>query len=216
MPLLVLGAACGGGFERGAPIPEANEIAQTLHASTGPESPTRVVFDWEYADDRGNYRGEGVARVNPRDRFRLDLFATGEGSLQATLVDGAIETNGDLDDIELPPSVFMYAMAGVFRPGASAPTEGFQSREYSVLAYQGDNGTQRYFYLLGDRLTRIEERRDGRRERWIELEWGENAIWPSEARYRDEVTPNGVRWSLVESHGNQELYGPEIYVLPRH
>jgi hypothetical protein len=170
-----------------------------------------VVFEWEYADERGNLRGEGVGRVNPRDRFRLDLFTTGEGSLRAALVDDVLTVGGDMEDFVLPPPAFLYAMTGVFRPGAVAPTEGFESDEYEVLGYPVDGGGMRYFYFLDGKLSRLEERADGRTRRLIELEWGSDPIWPREARYRDNVAPSRVRWELDRIVVETELFEEEIY-----
>lgn len=214
-PLLALSGACGGGFERGEPIPNADGLALRLRESTGALAPTHVVFEWEYADERGNFRGEGSARVNPPDLFRLDLFATGEGAMQATLVDGRLDVAGDLEGIQLPPSVFLYAMAGVFRPGAGALLGGFKSRDLEVLEFAGGAGTRLSFVVSRDRLTRVEERRDGRLERRIEIEWGADPTWPLEARYRDIVRRNGVRWELESSSAKREPYDATIYVLPK-
>ncbi|WP_419166421.1 hypothetical protein [Candidatus Palauibacter sp.] len=213
-PVLLGSAACTGGFELGAPIADAEEVASRARAASGAEQPTRVEFEWEYADERGSFKGDGVARVNPPDRFRLDLFSTGEGSLQATLVDGDLATSGDLEGVELPPSVFLYAMAGVFRPGDAPPASGFESDDLRVLEFEAGEGRRRYFHLSGDRLTRVEERLGPRRERWIELDWGADPGWPSEAEYRDAVEETGVRWRLVSATAESRPYEERFYVLP--
>jgi hypothetical protein len=204
-------AGCSGGVIRGAPLSDPAAIARRAVERSGTPEPVRVVFEWEYADERGNLRGEGVGRVNPRDRFRLDLFTTGEGSLRAALVDDALAVEGDIEDFVLPPPAFLYAMTGVFRPGPVAPTEGFESDEYQVLGYPVDGGGMRYFYLLDGKLRRLEERADGRTRRLIELEWGSDPIWPREARYRDNVAPSRVRWDLDRVVVETELFGEEIY-----
>lgn len=174
-----------------------------------------VLFEWEYVDARGNLRGDGSARVNPPDRFRLDLFTTGEGSMSAVLVDDRLTTGGELEgDVQLPPETFLYAMTGVFRPGAGSPLEGFESRDFRVLGYPGEGEARRYFYLLGDRLVRVEERRGSRLHRRIEIEWGEDPTWPREARYRDDVTPSAVRWELQRVRPQQDPYPEEIYAIP--
>ena len=214
-PLLLLPlAACGGGFERGTALPDAEEVARRARASSGTEQPMHVIFRWEYAGESGSFRGDGAARVNPPDRFRLDLFSTGEGSLQATLVDGVLATSGDLEGVELPPTVFLYAMAGVFRPGEMPPARGSEVRGLRVLEFAIEGGATRSYYLEGGRLTRLDERRGGRRERWIELEWGSDPRWPREARYRDNVDSSGVRWELLSATAQSQPYDEENYVLP--
>jgi len=211
---LIVGAACGGGLVRGAPLPDAREIAAGVREEAGVARPTHVIFEWDYADRRGPLRGEGSARVNPPDLFRLDLFSTGNGSLSAVLVDDEVRSDGELEDFQLPPAAFLYAMTGVFRPGTEDPLGGFESDGYRVLEYTGEGGGQRYFYLSGERLTRVEERRDGRIERRIEITWGDSPDWPQEARYRDDVNENRVRWTLVRARTRPEPYPDEAYELP--
>lgn len=189
-------------------------MAAENRAGSGTDVPARVFFDWEYADERGNLRGEGVTRVNPPDRFRLDLFSTGEGSVSAALVEGDLETAGDIEDFEFPPAAFLYAMAGVFRPGDLPPTGGFRSGETDVIEYADGGGATRLFYFEAGRVVRVEERRGGRLERRIEVTWGGRADWPAEAQYRDDVTPSRVRWRLTETREESEPFGDEIYAIP--
>jgi hypothetical protein len=172
-----------------------------------------VDFEWEYADERGNLMGDGVSRVNPPDSFRLDLFTIGEGSMIAVLADDRLETLGEIEDVELPAPVFLYAMAGVFRPGNTAPTAGFESDGAEVLEYPAPDGGTRYYFLRDGRLVRLEERRGDRLARRIDLEWGPDTTWPSEARYRDVLTPNRVRWELVDVRVQDERWPTEDYVL---
>jgi len=214
VPLLALGAACAGGLARGAPLADVAGIAATVRTGSGVSQPTHIIFDWDYADSRGPLRGEGAARVNPPDLFRLDLFSSGNGSLSAVLVDDRVRSDGELEDFQLPPPAFLYAMAGVFRPGSDVPRGGFESGEYRVLEYAGEGGSQVYFYLSGERLTRVEERRGARVERRIEITWGPDPHWPREARYRDDVNENRVRWELVRLRTQPEPYASDTYELP--
>jgi len=204
---------CGGGLERGAPIPDPGEIAEVAVKASGATRPARVVFEWEYADARGNLRGEGSGRVNPPDRFRLDLFSTAQGSLRAVLTDDVLDAAGDLENIELPAPPFLYAMTGVFRPGPERPTEGFRSGNFEVLGYPLEDGAMRYFYLRNDRLQRVEERQSKRVRRRIEVSWGEDPAWPREAVYRNDVTPSRVRWELMRVIPRDRPFPEEIYDL---
>ncbi len=211
-PIVALCLGCAGGFETGEPLSDPAGVAARAAEATGAARPVRVIFRWEYADERGNLRGDGVGRVNPPDRFRLDLFSTGEGSMRAVLVDDQLRTGGDLQDVELPPPAFLYAMTGVFRPGSRTPSEGFSSGPYEVVGYAVSDRAVRRFYLLDGRLARVEERRDGRLERRIELEWGEDPVWPREARYRDDVAPRSrVRWELVRAVPQTQPFDDGIY-----
>jgi len=213
-PLIALLLGCAGGFEIGEPLDDPGAVAARAAEASGADRPVRVIFRWEYAGERGNLRGEGVARVNPPARFRLDLFSTADGSMRAVLVDDELHTGGDLEDVELPPPAFLYAMTGVFRPGGGAPSEGFTSGPYEVVGYPVSERAVRRFYLEAGRLVRVEERRDGRLERRIELEWGEDPVWPAEASYRDDVDPRSrVRWELDRVVPQNEPFEDEIYVV---
>jgi len=212
-PLLAFSLGCGGGFQRGEPVANLDQIAEAAARASGARTPARVVFEWEYADARGNLRGQGSGRVNPPDRFRLDLFSTAEGSMRAVLADDILDSTGDLQNIDLPAPPFLYAMTGVFRPGSARPVEGFRSGEFEVLGYPVEDGSVRYYYLLGDRLQRVEERRSKRTQKRIELEWGEDPTWPLEAIYRDDVTPSRVRWELKRVIPQDRPFPEEIYDL---
>lgn len=208
-----VGGGCAASLQRGPALPDPAAVAARATASGGAEQPSWVRFAWEYVDERGNLMGDGVSRVNPPDSFRLDLFTTGESGMSAVLVDDRLETLGQIEDVELPAPVFLYAMAGVFRPGNSPPTAGFESDGAEVLEYPATDAGTRYYFLRGGRLVRLEERRDDRVVRRIELEWGPDPTWPSEARYRDYLTPNRVRWELVEVRPRDAHWPVEDYVL---
>lgn len=157
--------------------------------------------------------GDGISRVNPPDSFRLDLFTTGEGGMSAVLVDDRLETLGQIEDVELPPPAFLYAMAGVFRPGNTPPTAGFESDGAEVLEYPTPEGGTRYYFLRDERLVRLEERRGDRLVRRIDLEWGPDPTWPTEAKYRDDLTPSRVRWELKEVRVQDGRWPATLYEL---
>ena len=152
--------------------------------------------------------------VDPIDGTRAFLRGRPEWAVSAALVEGDLETAGDIEDFEFPPAAFLYAMAGLFRPGNPAPTGGFRSGELDVIEYADGGGTTRLFYFEAGRVVRVEERRGGRLERRIEVTWGGRADWPAEAQYRDDVTPSRVRWRLTETRTESEPFGDEIYAIP--
>jgi len=210
-------STCAAGMRRGPEITRAASMVEGALAGSGVRQPMRVIFNWEYTGSSGRLRGEGVARVNPPDRFRLDFFGPAEGAMQATLVDGVLTASGDLEALQLPPATFLYAMAGLFRPPDEVPRSGFVSGPFNVFEYEGPSpGGHQFFFLDGDRLDRLEEHRDGRRQRWITLERGIDSHWPDEASYRDAVNRNGVRWELLSVETVAEAYDEAIYSIPEH
>jgi hypothetical protein len=206
-------ASCAGSFQQGPPLEDPVAVADRARESTGTEHPSRVRFEWEYADERGNLRGDGVGRVNPPDSFRLDLFTSAEGSMAAVLVDDRLDTLGEMEDVELPAPPFLYAMAGVFRPGDEPPSAGFRSGDSEVIGYTLADGSNRYYFLRDSRLVRVEERQGNRLVRRIDLEWGTDSRWPREARYRDDLRPNRVRWELIEVRTEDTHWPVETYDL---
>jgi hypothetical protein len=206
-------AACAPAVETGPPIPEPETVASRVRQASGIEDPSRVDFSWEYGDEKGTLRGEGVGRINPPDVFRIDFFSTGEGSMAAVLVGDSLSTLGQIEDVQLPSPPLMYAMAGVFRPGSAAVSRGFEQGEEQVLVYETAGRPTRLFVLCEGRIVRVEERQAGRLIRRVELEWEEGIDWPREAEYRDNVTPSRARWRLDDVRTAAEPFPEKIYDL---
>lgn len=217
LPALPLGAAVVGGCASagggGAPLADPAGTVGRLRAETGAQAAARIRFRWEYGDPKGRLRGDGVARVNPPDSFRLDLFTSGEGSMAVALTDDSLSTLGEIEDLELPTAPFLYAMAGLFRPGPSGPAEGFRTGTGVVLAFETPNGRRRTFTFEGDRLVRLEERAGGRTTQRIALSWEGDGDWPRSADYRDLETPRRVEWRLEEAVGEPSRFPAEIFEL---
>lgn len=211
--LLALTGCAGGGSPEGPPLPDPAAAAAEARDATGVREPSEVRFRWEYGDEGGTLRGDGVARVNPPDSFRLDLFTTGEGSMAVALTEDSLATRGQIEDVQLPEAPFMYAMAGVFRPGPGPPVAGRRDDGGRVLVYEPEPGRRRAFRLDAEgRLVALEERSDGRLARRIELTWPDAGPWPVRAQYREFGTPRRVAWNLDETRRVARFPG-EIYVL---
>ncbi|MFQ5678657.1 MAG: hypothetical protein ACE5HP_04290 [Gemmatimonadota bacterium] len=210
-----LGTGCASGGESGPLLENPASVARRLEEETGASRPARIRFRWEYGDENGRLRGDGVARINPPDSFRLDLFTTGEGSMAVTLTADSLATLGEIEDVRLPPPPFLYAMAGVFRPGGSASVAGHGSREDAVLEFAEPGGRRLVFFVEAGRLARLEERSEGRVTQRIRVRWGGSGKWPQRAEYRDLVSPRRVRWTLQEEAEEPIGFPAEIYDLSR-
>lgn len=217
LPLLLLAGCATTAPEVGPPLDDADGVAEDARATSGPERPWRIRFAWNYGDPKGTLRGDGVARVNPPGDFRLDFFTAGEGSMAAVLVGAELRTLGQIEDVRLPEPPFLYAMAGLFRPGPGSPDRGYDTEEGQVLVYELEEGTARRFVLREGRLVRAEEREGGRVVREISLQWPtaaeEAGPWPSRAEYRDRTVPSRVRWTLEDVRAAREPFPPDIYAL---
>lgn len=205
--------ACVSAARTGPPLADPAAEAERLRAGTGAEVPARIRFRWEYGDEQGQLRGDGVARINPPDSFRLDLFTSGEGSMSVALAADSLATLGRIEDVELPTPPFLYGMAGVFRPGAADPVDGYRTEAGSVLVYEAADGRRRAFTVDDGRLVRVEERVDGRVTQRIVVSWTGSGRWPGRAEYRDLERPRRVEWHLEEEVPEERRFPTEIFQL---
>lgn len=204
-------ATAGGGR---TPLPDPAEAAARL-AETSPDRPYRVTFGWQYADERGPVRGDGVLRFNPPDSLRLDLFSAGGASMNVALVDGRLRTAGQIEDVRLPPPAFLYATAGLFRPGREGPAEGWEADGDRFLSYEASGRATLVYRLRGTRIAGLVERSDDRELRTLELDWPEPAgAWPRQAEYRDATQASRARWTVEDAETEEESFPREIYELP--
>jgi hypothetical protein len=213
--LTLLAAGCAARAASGPPLEDPAGAAHDLALASVPSNPAHLRFHWEYSDRRGPTRGEGVGRYNPPDSLRLDLFGVGDASMAVALTGDGLRALGQLENVQLPPPAFLYATAGLFDPPGGPPARGFRTEDGEVLVYDVPDGIERRYVVRGDRLVRVEDVRDGRTIRRLEISWPNGAAtWPSGAEYRDLVTPSGAKWSLDEVTMHDESYPADIFDLP--
>lgn len=206
--------ACSGRAARTAPLSDPAALADR-HRAAVPESPYRVRLAWEYTDPRGPVSGEGVLRYTPPDSLRLDLFGPGDGSMAVALAGSGLRSAGQIEDVRLPPPPFLYASAGLFRPGSASLREGYRTESREVLVYPADGPGTLHFFFRGPQLRRVEERREGRVVRELTIEWPEDGgPWPDRAEYRDRLEESRARWETEEAVPVEEPFPRDIYELP--
>jgi hypothetical protein len=212
---LALGVAgCAARVESGPPIADPAVLASRAMARRGAEEPSLIRLQWRYGDRRGEIRGDGVARFNPPDSLRLDLFTSGDLAMAVAVAGGELRSQGDMEDVEVPPLQLVFAMAGLFRPGESGTPRAFEAGRDSVLVYGGADAWTRYYFLRGGRLRRVEDRRHGSTVRLVKIEWPTSGDWPTAAEYRNLRAPSRVRWSLERVTMADERFHSDIYELP--
>lgn len=209
---MLLGA-CRAPVESGPPIADPAAAAARLLETSGGQEPAFVRFQWAYGDRRGDVEGEGAARFNPPDSLRLDLFTSGEVAMAVALAGDTLTSLGEIEDVEVPPRPFLFAMTGLFRPDSGVPPRAFETDGDTVLVY-GPEVRRLYFWVDGGRLVKVEERRHGRLRRKVELAWSGESAWPSEAEFRDLEEPSRVRWTTTETRIPGEPHRPDIFLLP--
>lgn len=174
--------------------------------------PASLRFDWTYSDRRGSVDGQGVARYNPPDSLRVDLFTSGDVAMAVAVAGGEVRSLGEIEDIEVPELPFVYAMAGLFRPGEGT-VEAYVVGSDSVMVY-ASGSSRLYFRVRGARLHRVEEKHRGRTVKRVELKWNEGEHWPDRAEYRDFGVHSRIRWDLGEITNPRESHPASIYALP--
>ena len=170
------------------PVGDPESAAAQLREDTGLEEPLRIVFDWELNDAGQRVEGQGVARVEPPYRARLDLFLdNGESVISAALVDGDLRLPpGSPDDI-LPPPDLMWGALGVFRPLGDAELVGADRLEGEGirLRYRHEDGREVHYRILDGALTRLELVEGGRVVQRVDVAPERVERYPVEATYRN-------------------------------
>ncbi len=129
-------------------------------------------FDWTYADETFDVKGEGVVRSGPPDRARLDLFiANGYGNGMAILQGDSLFVPGiDLIRRFLPPPPLLWAALGRLALPAGRDTvsrlDGDTLRA-DISGTETDKRTWRVHFAAA-RLARIERIEAGRVVEWAE------------------------------------------------
>jgi hypothetical protein len=128
------------------------------------DGPTRIFFDWSLTEEGVRVRGRGVARVQPPDRARLDLFlSNGEAAAGAILVGDELALPVSLPDDILPPAELLWGTVGTLRLGSGARVVGGDVLEGGgmrlVARLADDQGVR--FEVIGGRVRRIEQTTEG-------------------------------------------------------
>ena len=146
----------------------------------------RVVFEWTLQDGDARFSGEGVTRLEPPYKARLDLFGPrGEGYLSAALVDFDLRLPAGAPADVLPPPALLWSVLGVFRAPPNAQLVGASGDSAaSELRYRAGDQTWS-FSLAGNRLQRVEWQGPNQGRQTVEVRgYGERNM-PSRVVYRD-------------------------------
>lgn len=148
------------------------ETRLAIPATPLPTVPQLYRFDWRYADETFDVKGDGVVRTGPPDRARLDLFvANGFGSGLAILEGDSLFVPGiDMIRRFLPPPPLLWASLGRVALPAGRDTivrlDGDTLRA-DISGTATDARTWRV-HFHGRELVRIERIENGRVVEWSE------------------------------------------------
>jgi hypothetical protein len=181
--LIAVVTACAGTLKATGPPDPALERAAL--ENTAPTQPLRIVFDWHMRERDGRFRGQGVARVEPPDRARIDLFGPrGDGLLSAAIVDGDVRLPSAQQTVDLPPPPMMWAVLGVVEPPQSARLISTARKDDRVQLLYLDGGGRLRYDLDRGRLRGVQWDGPGNRRYTVQLE-GDSLRLPDKAVYRD-------------------------------
>lgn len=196
-----------------APPLDAREIATSAQAESTLDQPTRILFDWNMTEQDGRFRGRGVARIEPPYRARLDLFLPGgETIARAALVNDDLRMPADVPEGLIPPAHLLWAVLGVFRPGAGAGLLGAEEQDGGgvLMRYGYDGGREIHYLLRGRRIQRVEVLEGGDVVHRVTVELDPGSRYPREAVHRDLAGFRELRITR-ESVTQVEPYPPDIW-----
>ena len=197
----MLGSACASAppVVQLLPALDAQQLALQLEQREALQHPTRVVFDWAMTEQGVRASGQGVARLEPAFKARLDLFlGNGEGAGRAALVDDELRLPLDLPPAVVPPANLLWGVLGVFRPGLGTVLLGAaRQTDGLTLRYALANGDEVQYHLVEGRLDRIEVLQSGSVVQQVVLQRDALGV-PLEARFRDLVAVRELRLTRTD------------------
>jgi hypothetical protein len=207
--------ACGGSTSAPTPRPIDPALEAEAVGATAAAEPVQIIFNWAVDDRDARFSGQGVARIEPPRRARVDLFGPrGEGYLSAVLDGAELHLPGGIENVPLPPPGLFWSVLGMFKPPPGATLVGAEKRNDAVtLEYSAGTDVWR-FRLNGGKLQQAEWTGGGQGRRTVALQGADDNGLPRQATYRDwpaflelRLTPTEVR--------KVDGFPSEIWTLPR-
>ena len=214
----LLAVACGA--PRG-PAPGTLEPAQPdlraeallIEYTTRVARPSRIEFRWRAQEADFRHEGVGVARVEPPYRARLDLFLdNGEAVVIAALVEDELRIPAGLPTELVPLPPLMWAVFGVFRPGAGAEmVRGRITRGTMELDYDLPSRERVRCHLRDRAVVNAERLERGSVVETVFISDREgDTIFPGVATYRNLPGYRQLRLTL-ESVDHVDSFPPDIW-----
>jgi hypothetical protein len=189
----VLLSACSG---RVAPLTGvAVAPAPSLPAAPLFAGPRQYRFAWTYRDETFEAKGDGVVRVQPPQRARLDFFLeNGFGGGFAILDGDSVFTPGpDFVRRLVPPSPMLWSVFGALRIPPAPDTIARQTADTIAADFgRRDDGRLWRVRFVERRLDRVERVEDGKRVEWLERRG-------AEARYAHESSRRRLSITVTDS-----------------
>lgn len=210
---VLVATACGGTPpESPSPAVDVQQAVATATAGNPFPRAARITFKWSIREPNLRIGGSGVARLEPPDRARLDLFlGNGQSVLAVALVDDDLRApiGTPLQVVPSPP--LLWASLGVFRPGEGVTLLGAEQRDGALrLRYRLDDGDELRYQIRDGKLTGVELFRDGSALHQVSLDRDVESELPREATYRNLASFRELKVT-VESVQDVESYPADIW-----
>lgn len=159
-------------------------LVDSAEAATRLQRRLHVTFDWSLQDRDARFRGQGVVRLDPPYRGRLDLFGPrGETYAAAVLQDAELRAPAGAAAL-LPPPAFLWASLGVFRRPEAPLTLARRDGESLELGFAA--GRERWHFAFeAGRLRHVEWLGPDGGRRTVELAGAAAHGLPQRGTYRD-------------------------------
>jgi hypothetical protein len=164
-------------------------------------------FTWSYKDDTFESVGDGVLRISPPERARLDFFLRNgmAGGFAILIGDSLIVPGPDMVKRFLPPPTLLWAALGRLAlpptPDTIARTDGDTLRvDLGTLRGTDASKAQGRAWRLafaGTVLARAERIEGGRVQEWMTRRRGANGGW--ELQYVHERPPRRLSISVTDT-----------------
>lgn len=217
MPALVaLLAACGGAAPAGPVVPpgDAERELEAVSEVNRLGRPTQLFFDWSAQEPDFRGSGQGVARLEPPDKARLDLFLdNGEQVAEAVLVGDQLRIPPWVEVGMIPPPPLLWASLGVFRPGDGAELMEARGHSQLVADYRLADGGVVRFSLEGRRVVGVSVLVGDDVVRTMRV--GDNdgsSQYPTDATYRDIPDFRELKVTLSDVE-YVDAFPPDIWVV---
>jgi hypothetical protein len=185
-------------------------VATDAVETTAPQRAIQVAFAWQAHEGDARFTGQGVARIEPVYRARLDLFGPrGDTYLSAALVGNDLRLPPGVPAFQLPPPALMWAVLGVVAPPQGATLVGTREQSGQTELYYDVGGSILLYTLEGGTLRSVRFEEPGRR-RLVELSGSAAHGLPVRAVYRDPAGAVELMLNL-ERIDEAEPFPPDIW-----
>ncbi|MEX2281075.1 MAG: hypothetical protein WEE89_01175 [Gemmatimonadota bacterium] len=169
-----------------SPVPLDPAIAARATEQTQLDAKLRLVFNWTLQDRDARFSGDGVTRIEPTYKARLDLFGPrGEAYLSAALVDFDLRIPPGAPAELLPPPTMLWSVLGVFRAPQNAQLVAAHGDSTNTeLQYRSGQETWT-FVLANGRLQRSEWQGPQQGRQTVEIKGYHERGLPARVVYRD-------------------------------